>query len=226
MSVDERLHELFADSVPEVAVGTALDQVHRRARQEQLRRRALVGGLLSAAVVGSVAVGLTVGDGDGSPSPAPPAPSQGIDSTTPLDGVWEAGPVSAGDVRATLRAAGLQTWTPTVMADLPRPPIRYRMTVADGVVTMRLAGADRGYARFDEGSVIVTGGVLQLTPTGLRAVNRYRWEIVDDVLRLTLESSSEGPSGETPNEAFQRALYEVSDWTRVECRLPPFSGTC
>jgi hypothetical protein len=216
MPVDERLHELFADSAPEVSVGTALEQVHRRARQEQARRWAVTGGLLAAALVGSVAVGLTVGDRDGSPSPAPPAPSQGIDSTTPLDGSWEAGPVSAGDVRATLRSAGLQTWTPTVLADLPRSPLRYRMTVADGLVTVRLAGSDRGFERYDEGSLVVSGDTLELTPTGLRAVNRYRWEVVGDTLRLTLESSSEVPSSETPNEAFQRAVYEVSDWHRVE----------
>jgi hypothetical protein len=223
MSVDQRLHELFADSAPEVSVGSALDQVHRRAREEQGRRRAGAGGLLVALLVGSAAVGLTVGDDDGSPSPAPPAPS---DTITPLDGVWETGPVSAGKIRATLRAAGLDAWTPTVLADLPQPPVRYRMTVADGVVTVRLAGSDQRFERFDEGSLVVTGDTLQLTPTGQRAVNRYRWEIVDSALRLTLESSSEGPSEGTPNEAFQRALYETSDWTLVDCRLPPFSGTC
>ena len=226
MSVDERLRELFAEPVSDVSVGTALAAVHRRARQEQVRRRSVAAAGLATVVLASVAVGAAVGDGDGSPSPAPPGPSRGIDSATPLDGVWVAGPVSAGDIRATLRAAGLQSWTSTVMSELPQPPFRYRMKVADGLVTVSLAGSDRGFTRVDAGSLVVTGDTVELTPTGLRAVNRYRWDAVGHTLRLTLESSSEGRADETPNEAFQRALYEVSDWTRVDCRLPPFSGTC
>lgn len=212
MSVDDRLRGLFTAETPDASVGPTLARVHERVDRDRARNRVLGGGLVAGVLVAGVAVGVSLGGPEAAPSPAPPAPTAEV--TTPVDGVWEAGPVGEQDIRATLRSAGQRRWIPTVLADLPQPPIRYRMTVAEGLVTLELAGDDGEFRRFDEGGISVSRDELGLEPTGVRGVNRYRWELVDGALRLTLLSSSEASSEETPNEAFQRALYSAADWTR------------
>ena len=215
MSVDERLQELFAAPTPQTPVEAALDRVHRRAARERTQRRVLAGAAAGIVLAAGLSLSLASRDPQPEPAPAPPGPSQVEDVSTPVDGTWEAGPVRAVDIRATLRAAGEQQWAATVLADFPEGPITYHLEVVDGVATTRLEGKGARARGYDEERVTVTGEELMMEPAGVPGVNRYTWSLSGDVLRLRFVSTSEGGNWESPSAAFQLALYTVADWNRV-----------
>jgi hypothetical protein len=224
MSVDDKLHEAFAEETWNVDTDAALRRVHTRAARARTRRGMVLAGVAAAAVVVAFAtVGKGVGN-QGAPGPSDPGPTQATESPsspprstagTPIDGIWQLGPVSAAQIRATLREAGQQRWYRKVMREFPPTPVTYRMTIRNGRVDLGLVGADGRHSSDDQEYITTVGRQAVLEPVAAVGVNRYRWDLVDGRLRLTFVSTSEGHPDVYPGEAFQRALYTVGDWSRA-----------
>jgi hypothetical protein len=224
MSFDTHLREAFGEETWEVETGAALRQVHERAHRSRVRQGAAATMVAGVALLAGVGVVLgqsrsatdqpvgPVGSATASPTPGHPT------AAGPLDGTWALGPVTAAQIRSTLREAGQEAWIRTVVRDLPQPPLRYRLTISKGRADLVLTGADGERVPTDQEYLTTKGDQAVLEPLGAIGVNRFQWALDGDTLRLRLVSSSEAMETIAPNGAFLRALYEVGDWTRVGTR--------
>ena len=177
-------------------------------------------GVAAAGIL--VALGQTGGTDQGAPGPSNPGATQSAEGVyhrptgpTPLDGTWEIGPVTGRQIRAQLRQVGDRQWVTKVMEDLPRPPLRYRMTVARGRLDLQVAPVGGRFRSYDREWVSTSGENADLEPIGSIGVNRYHWRVVGDRLRLTFLSTSESREDVGPDAAFQRTLCAIADWTRT-----------
>jgi len=221
MSVDDTLRAAFAEETVEAQTGAALRQVHARVHRRRVWRASALAGV---AAVAAIVVGLAVSSGGPQAGPEPTSPGTG--SSTPgywdthrgpsrIDGTWRLGPVSAAEIRATLREAGRARFAVRVIHDLPPAPLRYRMTVGEHLITLELTGADGKVVVYDKEHFVLSGHRAMLQPTDTTGDNTYRWSLAHGDLRLRFVSTSVTKDDMNPYGAFQRAQYAVGDWTRV-----------
>ena len=221
MSVDDRLREAFGTSDPawQARASDALAEVTARHRRESFLRRVAASGAVAATV--AVAVGALIfadQDSDGPPPVAPdtrtPSPSLSA-AEYPLDGTWSSGPIVRADVEAAATAAGDPGDLNVMLEALPTPPFRVVLVIdeANNSVLLKLR-ADGEEQVFDEANVEVTEGQLVLNPRFASGTDVHSWTLRDQELRLAFMSTTEGDAGGVPAEAWQRLLYDSSEFTR------------
>jgi hypothetical protein len=128
-------------------------------------------------------------------------------AASPLEGTWQAGPISPHDVDATLRRDGLAKW---IGRFRPVTPIAASTTL---ILDLHhgewdLYGKPRSGPReeidYDAEYVVKGDRVEKIHATG---VTTYRWSVDGDALALEWLSSTEPPYKGIPDEVFSRALY-------------------
>ena len=143
-----------------------------------------------------------------------PTVSPSPESASPLEGTWRAGPISQVFAEATLREHGLEEWIDEFQ---PVTPI-----AADTVLTLDirdgewdLYGQSSGHPRaeidYDADYAVDGNEVIVTHADGSRT---FQWSVDDDTLTLVLLTTDIPPTGNVPDEVFQRALYMTSDFTR------------
>lgn len=207
MSIDQRLRGAFAAPDETWNVNRALDEVLAAAGRPQVNRRVVVACALAAAIAIVVAYGSGVGR-DSALEPADPPPvtnSTAVPSA--LEGVWQTAPLTRADLRATLRAAGLEEHLPAMVADLPPLPLTLTVTVVDQSLTLRARGGSTSEVIDEETITAIEGDRLTIMPTSASGVNDYRWHIDGAGLHLEFLKTSEPVHFGVPAEAWQRLLY-------------------
>ncbi len=202
----------------------------RRASSESGRaRQASVAVLL--AMVAAVLVGC--GSDDDTPaasskdSPSPAATSSAtapaIDSSpatseapagSPLEGTWQAGPVSLKETEATIRRFGLGRYVADYRDNAP--------FFADTVLSLTVEnGAWDLYGESEGGQPEPIDYDAEYEIDGDTVVfhhsdgsNTYRWEVHEGTLRLHFVKSTLPAYRGIPDEVFQRALYMTESFTR------------
>jgi hypothetical protein len=183
----------------------------------------------SAAVAVAATSMLLVGCGsdDSTPAPADDAASSSATSevpatseapaVSPLEGSWQAGPISLEETEATIRRHGLGQWVKDYRDNAPFP--------GDTVLTLTIEnGAWDLYGRSGGGQPEPIDYDAEYEIDGDTVVfhhsdgsNTYRWEVDHDTLRLHfVKSTFPLVPGQTPEEVFQRALYMTEAFTRQE----------
>ena len=151
------------------------------------------------------------------PSPAPPTTDASPTSpaTLPLEGTWQAGPITLEDAESTLRDHGLGRHVPDFRTNAPfSGDTVLTLTIIDGAWDL-YGASDGGQPEpidYDAEYEIDGDTVVFHHSAGS---NTYRWSVDDDVLRLEFVRSTLPAYEGVPEEAYQRALYTTRDFTRV-----------
>ncbi len=179
-------------------------------------------------MVGAAASAMLVGCGSDEPSSTSESPAAAdttsittpassaseATTTSPLEGAWQAGPISLEQSEDTIRRDGLGRWVDDYRANAPFS--------GDTVLTLTIEdGAWDLYGESDGGPPEPIDYDAEYEIDGDTVVfhhsdgsNTYRWEVADETLRLHfLESTLPGYMG-IPDEVFQRALYMTTAFTR------------
>ncbi len=145
--------------------------------------------------------------------PEAPATSE-APAESPLEGTWQAGPVSLKDTEATVRRHGLGRWVKDYRDNAPFfDDTVLTLTIAEGAWDLygKSGGGQPEPIDYDAEYEIDGDTVVFHHSDGS---NTYRWEVDHDTLRLHfLESTMPGYRG-IPDEVFQRALYMTEAFTR------------
>ena len=164
--------------------------------------------------------------GCGSDDPAAPASSPDerasgpststAPATSPLEGVWQAGPISPEESEATLRRHGLDQWIKDYRANTPlSADTVLSLTIEDG--EWDLYGESNGGQPepidYDAEYEIEGNKVVFLHSDG---ANTYRWKINNETLRLEFVGSTLPAYEGIPEEVFQRALYMTAPFTKQD----------
>ncbi len=153
-------------------------------------------------------------DDTASVAPTPETPSSVAPAASPLEGVWQAGPISLKETEATVRRHGLGRWVKAYRDDAP--------FVADTVLTLTIEnGAWDLYGRAQGGPSEPIDYDADYEIDGDTVIfhhsdgsNTYRWEVDQDALRLRFDNSTLPGYRGIPDEVFQRALYMTATFTR------------
>lgn len=156
-----------------------------------------------------------VASGTPATSDAPTSTALEAPAASPLEGTWQAGPVSLADTEATVRRAGLGRWLDDYRHHAPfiRDTV-LTLTIEDGAWDLfgQARGGQAEPIDFDAEYEVQADTVVFHHSDGS---NTYRWEIDGDTLHLQfLESTLPGYRG-VPEEVFQRALYTTQAFTKL-----------
>ena len=181
--------------------------------------------LLVAAAATSI---LLVGCGSEDSTPATASPDDGASTSatsevpttsqapavSPLEGSWQAGPISLKETEATVRRHGLGRWVKDYRANAP--------FFGDTVLILTIEdGAWDLYGKSGGGQPVPIDYDAEYEIDGDTVVfhhsdgsNTYRWQVDHDTLTLHfVESTLPGYRG-IPDEVFQRALYMTATFNR------------
>ena len=130
-----------------------------------------------------------------------------------LEGTWRTEPVSPSDAEATLRRHGLKKWVKQFRAESPiQSDTTLVLEVSDGWV---LSGETEGVAPekidYTTDYEVRNDEVEAMHDDGS---NVYRWTIDGDTLTLEWLRTTFPAHEGIPEEAYQRALYMTSEFTR------------
>jgi hypothetical protein len=143
-----------------------------------------------------------------------PATSEGP-AVSPLEGSWQAGPISLEETEATVRRHGLGRWVTDYRANAP--------FFGDTVLTLTIEDGEWDlYGKSGGGQPVPIDYDADYEIDGDTVVfhhsdgsNTYRWAIDGDTLRLQFDRTTfPVVKGEIPEEAYQRALYMTAPFTR------------
>ena len=147
------------------------------------------------------------------------SPVESTTTASELEGTWQTRPLTLADAEATLREAGLHEWLQPFRAltsDEASSSV-FVLTIRDGrwdLDEIRGGGPavpiDWGHTYAIDGDIVT----VSLVSVGDDAVNRYRWEVEGDVLRLEWLESTVPPFEGVPEEVLQRALYTTAPFER------------
>jgi WD40-like Beta Propeller Repeat len=143
---------------------------------------------------------------DWSPDAAAPA------GASPLQGQWQAPPLTQEATAAALEADGLGEWIDEVVAvnsAMPDPALS--LDVHDGW-NLDLVGSDGQRFPIDHGSYEVDGDRVHITNSA--GTNTLRWSIEHDALTFEFVESDRGGYAGIPEEVLQTVLYEVHAFTQ------------
>jgi mycoredoxin len=189
------------------------------------RTRSAAAAAAAAAVISTVLAGCGSNE-SASTTAAPDQPSNTTETSpaptvltaaqadSPLEGTWEAGPITLKDTEATLRRHGLGRWVKDYRMNAP--------FTGDTVLILTIEkGAWDLYGASDGGQpepidynadYEIDGDTVTFHHS--EGSNTYRWEVGDDDLRLHfVRSTLPGYEG-IPEEVFQRALYMTATFSR------------
>ena len=180
----------------------------------------------SAAVAVAATSMLLVGCGSDNPTEPTAKPDEPTSSATssatseapaasPLEGTWQAGPLSLEDTEATIRRHGLGKWVKDYRANAPffGDDTVLTLTIENGAWDLygESGGGQPAPIDYDAEYEIDGDTVVFHHSDGS---NTYRWQVDHDTLTLHfVESTLPGYRG-IPDEVFQRALYMTSTFTR------------
>ncbi|HSV37182.1 MAG TPA: hypothetical protein VLI04_00355 [Nocardioidaceae bacterium] len=137
-------------------------------------------------------------------------------SASPLEGTWQAGPVTLEETVATLRRHGLSRWAKDYRANPPfKEDTLLTLFIKSGAWDLygESGGGEPAPIDFNAEYEIDGNSVTFHHSDGS---NTYRWEVRNDELRLEfVESTLPGYMG-IPDEVFQRALYMTTEFTRQD----------
>ena len=172
------------------------------------------------AVAGAAVAMLLAGCGsdDSAPAPIAPEPSTVSEATTesPLEGSWQAGPVSVEETVATVRRAGLGRWVRDYRANAPfRGATELSLTIEAGAWDLygTSGGGQPEPIDYDADYEIDGDTVVFHHSDGS---NTYRWRVQDNKLTLQFVRSTLPAYRGIPDEVFQRALYMTETFTRQD----------
>jgi hypothetical protein len=151
----------------------------------------------------------------GSPSETPPT-SEAPPAQSPLEGTWEAGPITLEQSVATVRRHGLGRWVEKYKANAPFfGNTVLTLTVGGGAWDLygSSGGGQPEPIDYDAEYEIEGDTVVFHHSDGS---NTYRWEVHDDSLRLHFVKSTLPGYRGIPEEVFQRALYMTEVFTRAD----------
>ncbi|MDQ4054615.1 MAG: hypothetical protein M3237_18220 [Actinomycetota bacterium] len=142
-----------------------------------------------------------------------PAPSE-APAVSPLEGTWQAGPVSLKETEATLRHYGLGRWVDDYRDNAPFfDDTVLTLTIEDGAWDLY------GKARSGQPEPIdydadyeIDGDTVVFHHSD--GSNTYHWEVHHDTLRLHFVRSTLPGYRGIPDEVFQRALYMTVSFKR------------
>jgi hypothetical protein len=147
------------------------------------------------------------------PASEPPATSE-APAASPLEGTWQAGPISLEETEATVRRYDLGRW---VEAYRDKSPF-----FADTVLTLTIKnGAWDLYGKSTGGQPEPIDYDAEYEIDGDTVVfhhhdgsNTYHWQVDHDTLTLHFVRTTLPRYRGIPNEVFQRALYMTRAFTR------------
>jgi hypothetical protein len=142
-----------------------------------------------------------------------PAPSE-APAVSPLEGTWQAGPVSLKETEVTVRRYGLGRYVQDYRENAPFfGDTVLTLTIENGAWDLygKARGGQPEPIDYDADYEIDGDTVVFHHSDGS---NTYRWEVHHDTLRLHfVQSTLPGYRG-IPDEVFQRALYMTQPFTR------------
>ncbi len=148
------------------------------------------------------------------PTASSTAPTSEATAASPLEGAWQAGPVSLAETEATLRRHGLARWVEDYRENAPFfANTLLTLTIENGAWDLygKSKGGPPEPIDYDAEYEIDGDTVVFHHSDGS---NTYRWEVDHDVLRLHFVKSTLPAYRGIPDEVFQRALYMTSTFTR------------
>lgn len=214
MSIDDRLRSAYSAPVEHWDVNAALDRV-AVAESAQRTRRRIAGVTLAGAAASLVALlwGLAGPDSDRGlapiDTPTSPSTTAVVELVPALGGLWETGPVSRADLRASLTGTGLARHLPAMLAELPKHPIRLTLEIEGNRVRLTVRGAGQpgeGIVIDEETVVSAESDQFSMQPFD-PGENTYRWRIDGSGLHLQFLETTEDFTSGVPGEAWQRLLY-------------------
>jgi hypothetical protein len=149
------------------------------------------------------------------PTASSTAPTSEDTVASPLEGAWQAGPVSLEQSEATIRRHGFGRWVEDYRANAPFS--------GDTVLTLTIEnGAWDLYGESDGGAPEPIDYNAEYEIRGDTVVfhhsdgsNTYRWAVDGDTLRLHfVKTTFPLVPGQTPEEVYQRALYMTEAFTK------------
>ena len=167
---------------------------------------------------------LLVGCGSEDSTSATASPTDGASSSatpetpavSPLEGSWQAGPVSLKETEATVRSYGLGRYVEDYRANAPFfGDTVLTLTIEDGAWDLY------GQARGGQPEPIDYNADYEIDGDTVvfhhsDGSNTYRWEVHDDTLRLHFVRSTLPAYRGIPDEVFQRALYMTEAFNRQD----------
>ena len=133
---------------------------------------------------------------------------------SPLEGTWQAGPITLEETEATLRRHGLGRWVDDYRENAPfSGETVLTLTIESGAWDLYGASGDGEPEPIDyDAEYEIDGDTVVFHHAD--GSNTYRWEVEDDTLRLHfVRSTLPGYEG-IPDEVFQRALYMTATFER------------
>lgn len=158
----------------------------------------------------------TTGDAGETSSEATTTSEATTESTPRLEGTWRTGPISQGDIEATLRRYGLEKW---IKPFRPLTPLAETTTLildlheGEWDLYGKSGGGPRQEIDYDAEYVVKGDRVEKIHATG---VTTYRWSVTGDTLTFEWLKSTEPPYQGVPDEVFSRVLYETKEFRRQD----------
>lgn len=176
----------------------------------------------SAAAVALAAASMLLGCGSDDPASTTATPGDRASAAatseapaaSPLEGTWQAGPISPKETEATVRRHGLGRWVADYRDNAPFVgEIVLTLTVENGAWDLygKARGGQPEPIDYDAEYEINGDAVVFHHSDGS---NTYRWEVDHDTLRLHFVRSTLPGYRGIPEEVFQRALYMTQAFTR------------
>ena len=171
---------------------------------------------------------LLVGCGSDDIEPTTAAPEDGVSTSaisevpamsegpveSPLEGSWQAGPISLEETEATVRRHGLGRWVTDYRANAPfRGDTALTLTIENGAWDLygKSGGGQPAPIDYDAEYEIDGDTVVFHHADGS---NTYRWQVDHNTLTLRFVQSTLAGYQGIPEEVFQRALYMTEAFTR------------
>lgn len=150
-------------------------------------------------------------------TPATPEATAGSEPVelSPLEGAWQAGPVTIDQTVATLRRHGLEEWIDDYRANAPfQDDTLLTLTVQSGAWDL-YGSSDGGQPEpIDyDAEYEIDGDTVTFHHSD--GSTTYRWRVERDSLTLRWASSTMPAYQGIPDEVFQRALYMTATFTRA-----------
>ncbi len=146
-------------------------------------------------------------------SEAPPATSV-TQAESPLEGTWQAGPISLKETEATVRRHGLGRWVEDYRKNAPiSADTELTLTIESGAWDLYGKSGGGQPEPIDYDAEYEIGGDTVVFHHS-EGSNTYRWQVDHDTLRLNFVRSTLPGYRGIPEEVFQRALYMTATFSR------------
>ena len=160
---------------------------------------------------------------EGSPS-SPPARSgssntptdEADDATSPIDGIWRAGPRPFTAVVESLEKRELGRWAEAVLQGQPDDAsFVFDLKLSNGDMLLSSSVDDEPQGIQDRQAFTVDGRTVEFAPYGAGCTTTLQWEIKGEILRFVPQRDTCPDYLGTPDIAYMVALYASAPFVRV-----------